>query len=266
MKIINRKKTGKRQIVRMFILLISFAVFPITVVYLAPAPPILSLKAEIINISVITIITIFISGFIFRRVFCGWLCPGGGCQLVANPLNNKRLYNQKTNWFRIILVSIWVVIMMSTLIMGDHILKFEPGNPGAGKFATSEIRYFLPYIPVVVFLFLFVLLFGKRGFCHKGCWIYPLLQFSTWTGKIIRTPSLYVEIKNKVDCNDCKLCTNNCSMSIDINRYVRFNTNLPNNCIQCGTCVDKCPNNVLKFSFGIEKKYNINNGVLQFNH
>ena len=254
MKVITRKKAGKRQTIRMFILLVSFAVFPITIVYLAPAPPFISLKAGVINISVITITTIFISGFIFRRAFCGWLCPGGGCQLVANPLNNKRLHNQKTNWFRVILVSIWVVMMISTLFIGDHILKFEPGNPGAGKFATSEIRYFLPYIPVVVFMFLFVLMFGKRGFCHKGCWIYPILEFSTWTGKIIHTPSLYIEIINKEDCNDCKICTKNCSMSIDINSFVHTNTRLPNNCIQCGTCVDKCPNDVLKFSFGIEKK------------
>ena len=254
MKVRTKKRTETRQTVRMFILLVSFTVFPITIVYLAPAPPFISLKAGIINISVITITTIFISGLFFRRAFCGWLCPGGGCQLAANPLNNKRLPNQKTNWFRMSLVLVWVVMMLSTLFIGDHILKFEPGNPGAGKFATSEIRYLLPYIPVVVFMILFVLLFGKRGFCHKGCWIYPILQFSTWAGKIIHTPSLYVEIKNQEDCNNCKLCTKNCSMSIDINSYVRSITRLPNNCIQCGTCVDKCPNDVLNFSFGIEKK------------
>lgn len=253
-----KKKTEIRQTIRMFILLISFAVFPITVVYLAPAPPVISLKAGVINMSVITILTIFFSGFIFRRAFCGWLCPGGGCQLVANPLNNKKLQNHKTNWVRIIMVSIWVVMMISTLFIGDQTLKFEPGNPGTGKFATSEIRYFLPYIPVVVFMFLFVLIFGKRGFCHKGCWIYPILEFSTYAGKSIHTPSLYIEIKNKDDCNNCKLCTSNCSMSIDINSYVINNKSLPNNCIQCGTCVDKCPKDVLNFSFGIEKKNLIN--------
>lgn len=243
----------KRQTVRMLILLVSFAAFPITVVYLAPAPPIMSLKAGVINISVITIISIFISGFIFRRAFCGWLCPGGGCQLVGNSLNNKSLQNQKTNWFRVILVSVWVIMMISTFLMGDQIPKFEPGHPGAGRFATSDIRYFLPYIPVVIFMFVFVLMFGRRGFCHRGCWIYPILAFSTWIGKIIHAPSLYIAIKNKEGCNDCKLCTKNCSMSIDINNHVQSNTTLPNNCIQCGTCVDKCQNDVLEFSFSIEK-------------
>jgi len=244
----------KRQTVRMFILLLSFAIFPITIVYLAPAPPIMSLRAGVINMSVITIISIFISGFIFRKAFCGWLCPGGGCQLVANTLNNKRLYNQKKNWFRVILVSLWAVLMLLTIAIGKHIPQFELGHPGAGKFATSEIRFYLPYIPVVIFMFLFVLLFGRRGFCHRGCWIYPIIGFSTWIGKIIHIPSLYISIKNEEYCNDCKLCIRNCSMSIDINSHVHSNTRLPNNCIQCGNCVDICQNNVLQFSFGIEKQ------------
>lgn len=85
----------KRQSVRMLLLLLSFSAFPITIVYLAPAPPIMSLKAGVINLSVITIFTIFISGFIFRRGFCGWICPGGGCQLVSQALNSKRIENQK---------------------------------------------------------------------------------------------------------------------------------------------------------------------------
>ena len=45
----------KRQTLRMLILLVSFAAFPLTVVYLAPAPPLMSLKAGVINLSVITI-------------------------------------------------------------------------------------------------------------------------------------------------------------------------------------------------------------------
>jgi ferredoxin-type protein NapH len=243
----------RRQSIRMLLLLLSFSVFPITIVYLSPAPPIMSLKAGVINLSVLTILTIFISGFIFRRTFCGWLCPGGGCQLVAQALNNKRIENQKTNWVRVILVSVWVIIMIGVIIFGDQLPKLDVGHPGAGKFATSNIRYFLPYIPVVVFIFLFVFLFGKRGFCHRGCWIYPIIAFSTKIGTLIHTPSLYVVVKNSDKCNNCKICTKNCPMSIDIYKHVQTKIKLPNNCIQCGLCIDECPKDVLSFSFGIEK-------------
>jgi len=243
----------KRQSLRMILLLLSFSVFPITVVYLAPAPPIMSLRAGVINLSVLTILSIFLSGFIFRRAFCGWLCPGGGCQLVAQALNNKRIQNLKTNWFRIIIVSVWVIIMIATVAFREQFPKLDVDHPGAGKFATTNVRYFLPYIPVVVFIFLFIYLFGRRGFCHRGCWIYPLIASSAKLGTLLHIPSLYVAIKNSEECKDCKLCTRVCPMSIDVYNHIEGKIKLPNNCIQCGLCIDKCPKDVLAFSLGREK-------------
>ena len=243
----------KRQSLRMILLLLSFSIFPITVVYMAPAPPIMSLRAGVINLSVLTILAIFLSGFVLRRAFCGWLCPGGGCQLVAQALNNKRVQNLKTNWVRIIIVSVWVFIMIATVVFRDQFPSLDVDHPGAGKFATTNVRYFLPYIPVVVFIFLFIYLFGRRGFCHRGCWIYPLIATSSKLGTLARLPSLYVSIKKSEACKDCKLCTRVCPMSIDVYNHIKGNIKLPNNCIQCGLCIDKCPKEVLAFSFGIEK-------------
>jgi polyferredoxin len=242
-----------RQKVRKLLLLISFAAFPITVVWLAPAPPLMSLKSGVINISVIVILAVIISGFFFRRSFCGWLCPGGGCQLVSSSLNDKRIQNQKLNWFRISMVVGWIIAMILTFIKGGKIPILDIGNPGAGKFAASNIRYFLPYIPVVLFVFLFVSLFGRRGFCNRGCWIYPLLAFTTKAGRTMKTPSLYVKITDNKSCTNCKICTKKCPMSIDVAENVQLFNKLPNHCIQCGICIDVCKKNVFSFSFGIEK-------------
>ena len=235
------------------LLLLSFAVFPLTVVYLSPAPPIMSLKAGVINLSIIIISCIFISGFLFRRAFCGWLCPGGGCQLVSQALNNKRIKEHKVNWVRIIIVSIWVVIMIASVVFAKTTLKLDPMHPGAGRFATSSIRYFLPYIPVVIAIFIFVYLFGRLGFCYWGCWINPIISASSKLGQLLRIPSLYIKLINPDDCSECKVCTKVCPMSIDVQELVYNKIKLPNSCIQCGLCIDKCPKDVLSFSFGIEK-------------
>lgn len=243
----------KRQSVRMFLLLLSFAAFPITVVYLAPAPPIMSRRAGVINLSVLTILTVFVSGFFLRRAFCGWLCPGGGCQLVSQAVNDKRFGNRKTNWFRVVIVSVWAIVMIGAVILGGELSSLDVDHPGAGVFATSYIRFFLPYIPVVIFIFVFVFFFGRRGFCHRGCWIYPLIALSTHAGAFLRTPSLHVAAKRPDACKDCGKCTKKCSMSIDVARCVRQGDSLPKNCIQCGMCVDSCPKDVLAFSFGFEK-------------
>ena len=238
----------KRQTLRKLILLFSFALFPITVVYLAPAPPIMSLREGVVNLSVVVITSVFLSGFFLRRAFCGWICPGAGCQLVSKAVNDKPVERSMVNWFRILLVSLWAAILVGTVIVGG-IGRVDLGDPGGGRFATSEIRYFLPYIPVVVFMFVFVLMFGRRGFCHRGCWISPIIAASTWLGRRIRLPSLYVAVHKRDTCSECKKCNRNCPMSIDVLTAVQEHSAFPNNCVQCGTCIDSCPTQVLGYRF-----------------
>jgi hypothetical protein len=74
----------KRQILRKLVILISFTVFPITVVYLAPAPPIMSLRQGVVNLSVVVLASVFFSGF------SGGLSAGGSilepdANLFRNP-------------------------------------------------------------------------------------------------------------------------------------------------------------------------------------
>ncbi|MFC1529347.1 4Fe-4S binding protein [Gemmatimonadota bacterium] len=252
-----KKKNPPRQKTRMFMLLFSFAFFPITVLYLSPASPLLSLKAGVINLSVFTVAAVLLSGFIFRRAFCGWLCPGGGCQLISGSLNEKRIEVKKTNWVRIGLVTVWVIVMIVSVVSAETEPRIEPLHPGAGRFATSDIRWFLPYIPVVVTMFLFILMFGRRGFCARGCWIYPLIASTSKIGQVLHLPSLYVRAVDLDNCKNCKICTKICPMSIDVNETIKQRKPLPNNCIQCGLCIDECPRGVYAFAFGIEKHHKI---------
>ncbi len=244
-----------RQKLRVLMLLMSFSAFPVTILYLSPGPPLMSLKAGVINLSVVVIFSIFLSGFIFRRAFCGWICPGGGCQLVASEINQDKIKKKKRDWLRIILISIWILMMVWTVLFRAGFPEFDPRHPGAGKFAQSEIRFYLPYIPTVIFMILFVFIFGRRGFCHRGCWIYPLLATSAKIGRKIKIPSLHVEVSRKTECNGCGLCTKYCSMSIDVRTHVKEMKALPNHCIQCGLCVDHCKQEVLSLVFGLPESF-----------
>ena len=193
-----------RKTLRKLIILISFTVFPITVIYLAPAPPIMSLRQGVINLSVVVLASAFFSGLFFRRAFCGWLCPGAGCQLVSKSLNDRPIERRMINWFRIGMVSVWAIMVLATAIIGG-IGRVDLLNPGGGRFATSEVRYYLPYIPVVLFMVVFVLLFGRRGFCYRCCWISPIISASTIVGRWLRVPSLHVSVQNVSACSECKM-------------------------------------------------------------
>ena len=240
-----------RQTLRRLILLLSFAAFPITVVFLAPAPPIMSLKDGVVNLPVVVIATVFLSGLFLRRFFCGWICPGAGCQLVSKAINDKPIEPRMNNWFRIVLVAVWALMVIGTVVFGG-VSRVELGYPGGGRFATSEIRYFLPYIPVVVFIFLFVLLFGRRAFCHRGCWLSLIIAASTILGRWVHLPSLHVSVGDGGDCSECKKCNRNCPMSIDVLAVVQEIGIFPNSCVQCGTCIDTCPKKVLAYRFEAE--------------
>lgn len=241
----------KRQTLRTLLLLISFSAFPITVIYLAPAPPLMSLREGVVNLSVLVIATVFVSGLFLRRAFCGWACPGGGCQLVGKALNDRRIERGKVNWFRVGMIVVWAGMVVATALRAG-LGRVDPLFPGGGRFATSPVRYYLPYIPVTLFAFVFVLMFGRRGFCHRGCWIAPLIASSTWVGRRLRVPSLHVAVQSPSECTTCRKCTRNCPMSIDVMAAVQAPRALPNNCIQCGTCVDTCESDVLRYRFSAE--------------
>jgi polyferredoxin len=211
----------------------------------------MSLKQGVVNLSVLVLASVFLSGFFLRRAFCGWICPGAGCQLVSKSINDRPIDRRMVNWFRIVMVGVWAIMVVGTAIAGG-ISRFDLLDPGGGRFATSEVRYFLPYIPVVVFMFVFVLIFGRRGFCYRGCWISPLISASTFVGRWARLPSLHVTVCNGKNCSECRKCNRNCPMSIDVLTVVQKRTNFPNNCVQCGTCIDNCPEEVLAFRFSSE--------------
>ena len=75
-------------------------------------------KSKMVNLSVIVLASVFFSGFFFRRVFCGWLCPGAGCQLVSKALNDRPIERSMVNWVRIVMVSVWAIMVLATAIIG----------------------------------------------------------------------------------------------------------------------------------------------------
>jgi ferredoxin-type protein NapH len=54
-------------------------------------------------------------------------------------------------------------------------------------------------------------------------------------------------------CADCKTCTTHCPMSLDVNRMVQLKAMEANECILCGTCVDGCAKNAIRYEFSAGK-------------
>jgi polyferredoxin len=80
-----------RQRVRRALIIFSFVLMPVTFVYIS-CPIIIEGASEgIITGGLIVFILIFISSLFLGRLWCGWLCPGGGPQEIYFQINNKHV-------------------------------------------------------------------------------------------------------------------------------------------------------------------------------
>ncbi|WP_052292789.1 4Fe-4S binding protein [Aminobacterium colombiense] len=73
-----------------------------------------------------------------------------------------------------------------------------------------------------------------------------------WAARKFNTHHFHL-VADSSKCIDCKLCTKNCPMSLDVNAMVRLGDMYSSECISCGACVDVCPKKVIFFSFSSPK-------------
>ena len=104
------------------------------------------------------------------------------------------------------------------------------------------------------FIVLFVLIvlpsfaIGKRSFCHHLCWMAPFMIIGRKVRNHFKWSSLQLQ-SNPEACKHCHTCTNNCPMSLPVEDMVQKESMENVECILCGTCVDGCKQDVLKYSW-----------------
>ena len=60
-------------------------------------------------------------------------------------------------------------------------------------------------------------------------------------------------VANADSCSNCQTCTRNCPLSLDVNGMVQREEMEDGECILCGTCVDGCTKDAIRFSFSAGK-------------
>lgn len=80
------------------------------------------------------------------------------------------------------------------------------------------------------------------------CWMAPFMMIGRWIRNRFAWPSLRLKA-NAATCTNCKQCTNSCPMSLDVNAMVQAEAMENSECILCGTCVDNCPTDTIRYSF-----------------
>lgn len=189
-----------------------------------------------------TLVLFFVSlitAIVFKRGFCGWICPLGGLQEFLGRLGEKVMGSQLImpvkidNVLRYLKYPVLALTaLMAWVTASMWIAPYDPwaayGHLGEGFSALWKEFPIGFIILIITFIGSF---FYNRFFCKYLC---PMGGFLGLVGKI--SP---FRIKRDADlCIDCNLCTKVCSVNIDVAKVETVDSA---ECINCQECTSVCP-------------------------
>jgi len=244
-----------RQRIRKALVFLAFLSFPVTMNYLSPYVIIDGSMHGILNGSLLMFGLMFVSSLLLGRLWCGWVCPGSGMQEMVEPINSRPVNGRKLDWIKWLIWIPWVALIFFLAWRAggyssvDLLYHTQNGISVAG---TPDRPIFIAYIIYYFVIALFTglaVLAGRRAGCHSICWMAPFMITGRWIRNRFGWPSLRLKADPSV-CADCKKCTSNCPMSLDVNAMVQTGKMENTECILCGTCVDNCSKKAIRYSFG----------------
>ncbi len=239
-----------RQKIRNTVILILFLSFPIILNYFSPYLSMNAAFAGIVSGSLLLFGILFVSSLLVGRAFCGWVCPVGCFQDICMRINDK--HRPKHHWIKYLIWTPWFAFIVFGMIRAGGIKKIDPLYMTESGISVSEPLQYITYFMVLGIFLILALAIGRHAFCHYGCWIAPFMIFGRKIRNVFGWPSLQLLAKTE-SCIDCKTCTKNCPMSIDVWHRVKTGDMEHGDCILCGQCADNCRQSVIGYSFGLRK-------------
>lgn len=238
-----------RQRTRKLLLLVSLLLFPVTIYYFSPAVIIMAGMEGIINGSFIVFVAMLIGSIFFGRLFCAYLCPAGGLQECAALAKDSKPKQGWRNRIKYVIWAIWVAAVIFCYINRGEIVSIDFLYQTEYGISISNVYGYIIYYGIVLLILVPAFSGGKRAFCHYFCWMAPFMVIGTKLRKLLHLPGVHIAA-NIGNCASCNKCDKACPMSVDVSNAVKSGGIKSAECIQCGACVDSCPQKVLAYKFG----------------
>ncbi len=238
-----------RQRVREALIIFSFVLLPVTFAYIS-CPIIIEGASEgIITGGLIVFILIFISSLFLGRLWCGWLCPAGGLQEIYFHINNKHINIRMLNWSKyLIFLAIIFIPLISAIRSAGGLTTIDFFYHTDHGISIAKQGAYTIFLGQITFITVFAMLGGKRGFCHYFCPIAVIMIIGRKVRNLIRWPALHLSA-DAGRCMDCKKCSESCPMGLDVNIMVRQGRMENTECILCGSCVDVCQKQAIRYAW-----------------
>jgi ferredoxin-type protein NapH len=245
-------KQTRRQKIRKILLLVMFVLFPIIYYYFSPYLIIMGASEGVIAGSFITFSAMLIGSLFLGRFFCGWLCPAGATQELCFKVNNRDFNGGKRNWVKYFIWVPWIAIIAVMFVQAGGVSVVDPFYQTYYGISIQDMQSVILFLIIAGIVAGIAIAAGKRASCHMICWMAPFMIIGRKVRNTINLPALQL-IANKTKCINCKTCSRNCPMSLDVNSMIQNESMENSECILCVNCVDNCPRKAITLAFGTRK-------------
>lgn len=188
--------------------------------------------------SLIEVLTVIPITILLGRFFCGWFCAFGLFNDIIYMISSKlfkikfKINREVDSVLKYLKYVILLFIIYFAWVKGSRIFdSASPWNAFAqfGDFSQGLSKYSIGFIALA--LIAIGSAFVERFFCRYLC---PLGAVFTLVSRF----RLFNIDKPTDHCGKCRMCTNNCSMGIELYKVQRVESG---ECINCFKCVEACP-------------------------
>ena len=229
--------------------LLMFALFPLIYYYFSPYLVIMGAAEGIVTGSLIVFGLLFVASLFVGRAFCGWVCPAGATQELCAKVRNTSFKNGKRNWIKYAIWAPWITVIVVMFLQAGAIRAVDPLYQTYYGISITGLESAIMFIAIASLIAGIALVAGRRASCHTICWMAPFMIIGRKIRNSVNWPALQLEA-DRSKCINCKACTRNCTMSLNVNEMVQKQAMENTECVLCGNCVDICPKSAIKYSFG----------------
>ena len=191
--------------------------------------------------TVVLLVLTVVLAILFRRSFCGLLCPFGALQelftLIRKKLNIRRFTIPQSIDRPLRYLKYFILLLTVGMSWYLGTLWISPYDPYSAYAHITAISSSIEEDPLAIigFIILALSIIGSflydRFFCKYLC---PVGALYGLIGKISPTKV----VRKDEACTHCKLCNKACPVNLEIEKLDKVNSA---ECINCNECVLACP-------------------------
>ncbi|MFA5254967.1 MAG: 4Fe-4S binding protein [Methanoregula sp.] len=237
-----------RQTIRKWILIVTFLLLPVTLMYISPIVIVMGAAEGIATGSMLLFIALFFLSLVVARLWCGWLCPMGAWQEICSPVMKRTVKEGWPNYLKYLVTVLWLGTIAYFFAGAGGIRAVDPLFATDNGLSITGFPTLIVVVVIFTIIFLVAFIAGRRGFCHVLCPIAGLMIAGRKIRNLFRWPALGLSA-DPARCIDCKKCTNACPMGLDVNAMVHKEDMDSPDCIMCASCADACPEGAVRYGW-----------------